>query len=196
MPDAHTTSRPRLRPEVRRELLLDAAVEVLLERGVGGVTMEGVAARAGVNKALPYRHFANADEVLAQLYIRYVRLLGQRVYAAVITGESADDRMRRAISAYFDTVREHGVVLSLLQAPDTRIPDAAEPELDAAGFLETLLVEHFGVPRRATPGVAAVLLAALGGAAAAWLREGLPRRRAELLAFAAAKGLVDASQAG
>ena len=31
------------------------------ERGFGAITMEGVAARAGVSKALPYSHFENAE---------------------------------------------------------------------------------------------------------------------------------------
>jgi AcrR family transcriptional regulator len=55
----------------RRESLLDAATELLGAGGPGAVTMEGVAAAAGVTKALPYRHFPNADAVLVALVERF-----------------------------------------------------------------------------------------------------------------------------
>ncbi len=43
--------------------------------------MEGIAARGGVSKALPYRHFDNADDVLMALYQREMALLAERVTA-------------------------------------------------------------------------------------------------------------------
>ncbi len=95
-------ARRRLRAEERRELLLDAAVAVLEEMGVGAVTMEAIAARAGVNKALPYRHFDNARAVLVELYVRFNRDLATRVAGAVAEHDHLEARVQAAVSAFFD----------------------------------------------------------------------------------------------
>jgi AcrR family transcriptional regulator len=55
--------RGRPRSESARLAILRAAREMLDEGGVTAVTMEGVAARAGVGKPTVYRHWSNAREV-------------------------------------------------------------------------------------------------------------------------------------
>src|SRR4051794_22478531 len=60
-----TTSRKRLTADERRAQLLDAARAVIAAGGVASVTMDRIAAEAGVSKALVYLHFENTDEVLA-----------------------------------------------------------------------------------------------------------------------------------
>ncbi|MGH9297036.1 MAG: TetR/AcrR family transcriptional regulator [Acidimicrobiales bacterium] len=107
-----TTVAGRLTKAERREQLLDAAAQVLLERGVVGVTMEGVAAAAGVSKALPYAHFENADAVLFAVYRRETENLVARVEAAVDRSESGDLQLRRAVAAFFDVVIERGALLA------------------------------------------------------------------------------------
>ena len=59
----------RLTRAARREQLLDAAAQ-LGAASLDSVTMEGLAAQAGVSKALPYKFFANRDEVLANYAAR------------------------------------------------------------------------------------------------------------------------------
>ena len=46
------------------ERILDAALDLLAERGYGGATVGAVAARAGVGVKTIYRRFANRDEML------------------------------------------------------------------------------------------------------------------------------------
>ena len=45
---------------------LDAAVEVLFEGGIDGVTLEEVAARSGVAKSTLYRHFGSKEALVAE----------------------------------------------------------------------------------------------------------------------------------
>ena len=58
-------ARPRGRPrsEAARRAILDAARATLEEGGLLAVTMEGVAARAGVGKPTVYRHWSNRHEL-------------------------------------------------------------------------------------------------------------------------------------
>ncbi|HET9560157.1 MAG TPA: helix-turn-helix domain-containing protein, partial [Actinomycetota bacterium] len=54
----------------RRELLLDAAAALVRAGDAGSVSMEAVAEEAGVSRPLVYKHFANRDELLGELYRR------------------------------------------------------------------------------------------------------------------------------
>lgn len=55
--------RGRPRSEAARRAILDAAYEILLDVGLGRLTIEAVAARAGVGKPTIYRSWANAQEL-------------------------------------------------------------------------------------------------------------------------------------
>lgn len=61
------------------DTVLRAAIEEYAERGRDGVRLEGVAKRAGVNKALVYRHFKDRDTLfdaaLKEVFERRLRLL-------------------------------------------------------------------------------------------------------------------------
>ncbi len=56
-----TRSRGRPRSEVARGAILKAAAELIERGGIGAVTMEAVATRAGVGKPTVYRNWPNAD---------------------------------------------------------------------------------------------------------------------------------------
>ena len=54
----------RARSEWRRERLLDAALEVFVERGVDGATVRDVTAAAGVTQGLLYHYFDRKDALV------------------------------------------------------------------------------------------------------------------------------------
>ena len=54
----------------RREHLLDVTLELLAEQGFDDLTMEAIARRAGVNRAIVYRSFANLQLLLLALLHR------------------------------------------------------------------------------------------------------------------------------
>ena len=56
--------------DARRDLLLDAAAEMVAAGDADEVSMESVALRAGVSRALVYKHFANRQALLHALYER------------------------------------------------------------------------------------------------------------------------------
>jgi AcrR family transcriptional regulator len=57
------------RSEPARRAVLSAADDLLVERGFAGVTMEGIAARAGVSKQTIYRWWRSKTEVLIDTYL-------------------------------------------------------------------------------------------------------------------------------
>lgn len=56
--------------EQARAALLDAAEELILDRGFGASTMESIAARAGYSRAAMYQHFPNRQKLLEALVRR------------------------------------------------------------------------------------------------------------------------------
>jgi AcrR family transcriptional regulator len=61
--------RGRPRSEAARGSVLAAARALLAERGLAGVTVEGIAARAGVGKPTIYRHWPNAQAVAMDAFL-------------------------------------------------------------------------------------------------------------------------------
>lgn len=79
-----------------RSGLLDAAVEVIQQRGVHGLSLRECARRLGVSHAAPYRHFKSKDALL-------VALVGQGFRWLVDAGKeamSAVDDPRAQMDAY------------------------------------------------------------------------------------------------
>ncbi|WP_067793093.1 TetR/AcrR family transcriptional regulator [Actinomadura formosensis] len=102
-----------------RALLLDTALRLFSERGYVGVRVEDIAKEAGVSRATFYKHFAEREEILAELFDRLVR----DVPLPTPPGPDADALPR---------VRE------LLTAAATRM--AADEQL--ARFVYTLPIRH------------------------------------------------------
>jgi AcrR family transcriptional regulator len=65
-----TSREEPLDPRVERSriVILSAAVEELAEAGYGGVTIESIAARAGVGKSTIYRHWADKLALIADAF--------------------------------------------------------------------------------------------------------------------------------
>lgn len=116
---------PRASKADRRSQLLDAAAWLVTEKGLAGFTMEGLAVAAGVSKALPYRHFANAGDALLSLMTRGVAHFGRRMVAACDGIDDGDRVIKAAIGAYFDTVAERGGLLNALAGPGSPLPELA-----------------------------------------------------------------------
>ncbi|MFK7984595.1 MAG: TetR/AcrR family transcriptional regulator [Sandaracinaceae bacterium] len=67
-----------------RAALLHAAVEVLRERGVAGLSLRECARRAGVSHAAPYRHFSNKDALMVAIAaegFRWLVAMGEKAMA-------------------------------------------------------------------------------------------------------------------
>lgn len=62
---ATLASMARPRSDAARRAALDATVDVLVDAGVEGVTLEEVAARSGVARSTLYRHFGSKEELVA-----------------------------------------------------------------------------------------------------------------------------------
>jgi AcrR family transcriptional regulator len=80
--------------------LVDAAVDLIAERGVRNFSVAEASRRLGVTVAAPYRHFADRDELLAAVAARAFGTLGAAVAAEVSDAAPPACRLASMASAY------------------------------------------------------------------------------------------------
>ena len=97
--------------------LIDATLALLSERGLPGVTLRGVAKRAGVSHAAPFKHFASFADLLTETAATGFELLGERVDeagAALPPGAGSRARLVAASKAYVETALDHPALFMLM----------------------------------------------------------------------------------
>src|SRR5512136_504103 len=103
-----------------RDLILDA-VDVLLARyGYRKMTMEDVAAEAGIGKGTIYLHFPSKEELVLSHVDRIVERVAARMREVASSGLTPAERVRRMLServmVRFDAVQGYRESLSELLA--------------------------------------------------------------------------------
>ena len=89
---------PRMAPEQRREQLIDAALEVILERGYTGVSIEAIAREAGITRPVVYDHFPNLNRLLHAVIEREERIALEQL-AEVVPEDPGDDEPGELLAA-------------------------------------------------------------------------------------------------
>jgi TetR/AcrR family transcriptional regulator, transcriptional repressor for nem operon len=99
---AERPPRRRESPGVRREQILDAAEQVLLERGLASATMADVAAAAGVAKGTVYLYYESKADLLAELRARYLDRFVSALAAPQGRTRSAAGAINQFVEGLFD----------------------------------------------------------------------------------------------
>lgn len=116
-----------------RRALLDGALALIAEKGVEGLSLREVAARAGVSHAAPYHHFADKTALLHALAHEGMSLMDERMAEAEDAG--GDDAKMRLLGigmAYVTFAVEHPDYYAAFNAPEINNPDAQLPEAQPA----------------------------------------------------------------
>ena len=85
-----------------RERTCAAAAELFRRDGIGGVTMRQIAAELRCSPMLPYRYFADREEILAQVRARAFEAFDDALEEAYRAGHDPIDASRRLGHAYVD----------------------------------------------------------------------------------------------
>ncbi len=120
---AKPAKRQRLRPEVRRERLVEAATQVFAERGFEGARVEQIADAADVSPGLLYRHFEGKQELYTEILQLANRELMAHLTQAAAPNLPTADRVRRGLDAFFTFVENHRQLWQML------MKDVLEPDL-------------------------------------------------------------------
>ncbi|HZA60232.1 MAG TPA: TetR/AcrR family transcriptional regulator [Actinomycetota bacterium] len=108
------TTKKRMRGPERRAQLLTVARSVFARDGYHGVTMDDVAAEAGITKPILYDHFPSKRELYLALLEADLSELRERVHSALQDSTGNRERIRGSIGAYVSFVDEHAEGFQLL----------------------------------------------------------------------------------
>jgi AcrR family transcriptional regulator len=103
------------RAEHRSAQLLDAAARLMERDGSHAVSMQAVAAEAGVSVGLIYRYFGGKDDLLLAVIVGVLDSFATQVPAAVeAAGEDPVHRLAAAFRSYCEVIdqRRHAAVLT------------------------------------------------------------------------------------
>jgi AcrR family transcriptional regulator len=124
--------RRRLSPQVRREQIMDAAVELIVRQGYLPLSIEALAQAASSSKALIYTYFATQYDLFNTLLQREITALAS---AGVETAAQLSELEPAAVLCgmlYFEYVAQRGPLLHILMT-DLYMAEHVDPEATRVG---------------------------------------------------------------
>lgn len=116
-------TRTRMPAGDRRKVILAAALDCFAQSGIDRISLEDVAERAGISKALIYEHFSSKRDLYdAVLQASHQDLVG-RVLVAVTDAEDPGERMRLGLDAFLRFVEENRTAWRMVHR------NVADPEI-------------------------------------------------------------------
>jgi AcrR family transcriptional regulator len=171
-------ARSRVDSAARREQLLDAAAHIVSAEGVSALTIESVVAKVGVHRPIVYRHFANADELLAAVIERELAALRAASAVSVEGVEGFEARVRAAVTSWMEHFARSPTLLSIglvLPPMNRALRERRREQNDHSVGFFVREFEPEGLRGVDAELAAAALLHALTGIVALWARRQITR---------------------
>lgn len=112
--------------DVRREEILNAALELFSTRGPGGTRIQDLAARAGISQGLMYHYFSSKEEVHRELIVRAFQRIAEACDWLESQEMPAGDKIRLALTGWLEMLnsgdtgaRNHLIIAQASAAEDT-----------------------------------------------------------------------------
>ncbi len=97
----------------KQKAILDAALGICAERGIGGAPTSAISKRAGIAEGSLFTYFKTKDELLNELYVTLRRQFSQRL-TDFPHGSDARTRLRYIWDRYLELGAEHPEQLKVL----------------------------------------------------------------------------------
>jgi len=114
-----------MRATERHEQLLDVATELIVERGFHGASVEAVAQRAGITRAVIYQHFGDRQALLESVVDREMTRAQSQVSETAMADLSEGDAhelMLESLEAFLRAVHDHPRTWRLVLMPPEGAP--------------------------------------------------------------------------
>lgn len=122
-----------MRAPARREQLLDVTTELAVERSFHAISIEAVAQRAGVTRAVIYQHFGDLRALLEAVIDRETSRALAHVSETTPTDLSdgeASELMLESLEAYLSAVRDHPRTWRLVLMPPEGAPETLRRRIE------------------------------------------------------------------
>jgi AcrR family transcriptional regulator len=120
--------------ETRRKLILAAATDLFVRKGIAGVTLDDIAGAIEFSKGTIYNHFGSKEEIFAAILLDQLDALLASLRVAARSGRDTAARLRNATAAYLRFYQERREYFKLLFFIDVvsdqeRVPAALRKEI-------------------------------------------------------------------
>jgi AcrR family transcriptional regulator len=153
-------TRPRLQPQVMREIALAEARAVLIEEGPQAVTLAAVAKRISRTHANLLHHFGSAEGLRTAMAEMMMARITAEVREAVLLSRAIEGDARDVVDRVFDAFEKEGMAALVSWMILSRDHAALKPILDSVHDLVEQLGDHRGASVRHI--TLSLFLAALG----------------------------------
>ena len=99
---------------MNRERILEAAAQVIRQKGFHATSMQDIADAVNLQKASVYHHISSKQEILLALLDQALDLLTARFEAVIKQDISTDKKLQQVIQCYLETLAENGDLVSVL----------------------------------------------------------------------------------
>lgn len=90
-----------------REHILDAAAQIISQKGFHAASMQDIAEAVNLQKASLYHHVSSKQEILFDLLDQALDLLTERVSAVFSQETSIEEKLRQGMRVYLASLAEH-----------------------------------------------------------------------------------------
>ena len=98
-------------PVNSRDVILDAAEQLVAEHGYAGLSMRELSKHSGVAKSTLYHYFQDKREIYLRVLERDLNSLVERIErAADPANGTVDERLRAVVETYLDAVVDRGII--------------------------------------------------------------------------------------
>jgi len=106
------------------DLILDAAKEVFIRKGMAGARMQEIADEAGINKALLHYYFRSKEKLFERVFAEVFTNFFPSVAGALRTSETVFEKIEKFVDAYMDLLTDHPFIPAFIINEMNRDPDA------------------------------------------------------------------------
>jgi AcrR family transcriptional regulator len=121
-------------PGQRREQLIDAALEVILDRGYARISIEAIARTAGITRPVVYDHFPNLNRLLHAVIEREERISLEQL-AQVVPDEPGDqapgELLARGVTRFLEAVVSRPATWRIILLPLEGTPPIVRQHVEA-----------------------------------------------------------------
>jgi AcrR family transcriptional regulator len=141
-------------PQQLRELILDAAQDIIQNQGLAGLSAREVARRIEYSPGTIYNMFENLDDVVLHVEARVLDALDRRLGSVLTDGGNPTDRIGRLAQAYLAFTHEKPRLWNLLfehhMPADAQLPAWYQQKLEGLmGRVEEAMAPLFPAGREA-----------------------------------------------
>lgn len=138
-------ARQRKKSEIRKQQILDAAIEVFAERGFHSSRVSDIATKADVAYGLVYHYFVNKEEILRTIFLERWAIILQVIENAIAEkNRTSHDRLRGILRFLIEVYKRNAalvdvIILELLHSPEFMREEVVRGFQRAAAGIEELV---------------------------------------------------------